>query len=102
VSQVYSLTVWYTRLTVRRVTLGFLQGDGAGLFRPTPARHGGILHRDKGRTVSPYLRYATVGFSCSSLEVPLNLGTEQPAIVRLGIGRRTESAGIATFLDRSG
>jgi hypothetical protein len=36
------------------------------------------------------------------LEVPLNLGTKQPAIVRLGIGCWTESAGIATFLDRSG
>ena len=36
------------------------------------------------------------------LKVPLNLGTKQPAIVRLGIGRWTESAGIATFLDRSG
>jgi hypothetical protein len=37
-----------------------------------------------------------------TLEIPLHLGAKQPAIVRLGIGRRTESAGIGTFLDRSG
>ena len=37
-----------------------------------------------------------------ALKVPFNLGTKQPAIVRLGIGRRTESAGIGTFLNRSG
>src|ERR1700719_2715835 len=37
-----------------------------------------------------------------TLEIPLHLGAKQPAIVRLGIGRRTESAGIAAFLDRSG
>jgi hypothetical protein len=37
-----------------------------------------------------------------ALKVPFNLGTKQPAVVRLGIGRRTESAGIGTFLNRSG
>jgi hypothetical protein len=91
--------VW---LTVRRATVGFYNAIGIGLFRPTPACHGGILQRDRDRTVSPYPGVPRWDFPLDSLEVPLNLGSKQPAVVRLGIGRRTESAGIATFLDRSG
>ncbi len=39
-----------------------------------------------------------------SLEIPLNLGTNQPALVGVGVGirGRSKSAGVATFLNRSG
>src|SRR5260221_11803535 len=39
-----------------------------------------------------------------SLEVPLNLGANQPALVGVGVGIRcrSKSAGVATFLNRGG
>src|ERR1700747_3775895 len=87
----------------------------------SPARTGGLSEHAIGRTVSPYPRRVSgspeknfpvqhwpdgeiegnVNLTVA-LKVPFNLGTKQPAIVRLGIGCRTEPAGIGTFLNRSG
>jgi hypothetical protein len=79
--------------------VGYMNATWAGLFCPTSA-----VNRQKNFPAQHWPDgeiEGNINFTVA-LKVPFNLGTKQPAIIGLGIGRRTESAGIGTFLNRSG
>src|SRR5260221_5584285 len=78
---------------------GYVNATWAGLFCPTRT-----VNRQKNLPAQHWPDgeiEGNINFTVA-LKVPFNLGTKQQAMIGLGIGRGIESAGIGTFLNRSG